>query len=161
MNFKQYINIYLFLKTTKMHTLHINCFGCKWPMKKKYQKHLKTVLHLAITYTKRTHMMEFGIIKIIIKNKSIISKNNLDLIQLISPDENIPVENSEFPQHLENLEKWWKLFQSWKYHGILKFCKISWKNEKKPGKMRISVHSSQQVFSLQNVIFFRWYVHWK
>ena len=27
-------------------------------------------------------------------------------------------------------------------------------NEKKPGKMRISVHSSQQVFSLQNVIFF-------
>ena len=26
-------------------------------------------------------------------------------------------------------------------------------NEKKPGKMRISVHSSQQKFSLQNVIF--------
>ena len=26
-------------------------------------------------------------------------------------------------------------------------------NEKKPGKMRISVNSSQQVFSLQNVIF--------
>ena len=38
-----------------------------------------------------------------------------------------------------------KPFQSWKYHGILKFCKISWKKEKKPGKMRISVHSSQQV----------------
>ena len=28
-------------------------------------------------------------------------------------------------------------------------------NEKKPGKMRISVHSSQQLFSLQNVIFFQ------
>ena len=37
----------------------------------------------------------------------------------------------------------------------MKFCKISWKNEKKPGKMRISVHFSQEVFSLQNVIFFQ------
>ena len=45
--------------------------------------------------------------------------------------------NAGFPQHLENLENlemWWQLFQSWKYHGILKFWKISWKNEKKPGK---------------------------
>ena len=28
-------NIYLFLKkTTMMHTFHISCFGCKWPVKK-------------------------------------------------------------------------------------------------------------------------------
>ena len=36
-----------------MHTLHINCFGCKWPMKKSYQEHLKTMLHLAITLQKK------------------------------------------------------------------------------------------------------------
>ena len=35
MNFKQYIKIYTcYLKTTIMHTLHINFFGCKWPTKK-------------------------------------------------------------------------------------------------------------------------------
>ena len=47
----------------------------------------------------------------------------------------------------------WKNDESFSSHGILKFCKISWKNDKKPGKMRISVHSSQQVFSFQNMIF--------
>ena len=33
-----------------MHTFHINCFGCTWPMKEKYQKHWKTIWHLTITY---------------------------------------------------------------------------------------------------------------
>ena len=41
-NFSQYIKIYTCLsKTTIMHTLHINFFGCKWPMKKSYEKHWK------------------------------------------------------------------------------------------------------------------------
>ena len=43
-------NIYLFVKkTTMMHTLHINCFRCKWPMKKSYEKHWKTILYLPFT----------------------------------------------------------------------------------------------------------------
>ena len=44
---------FLIKKMTIMHTLHINFFGCKWPMKKSYQKHWKTILHLAIPYRKK------------------------------------------------------------------------------------------------------------
>ena len=42
------------------HTLPITCFRCKWPMKKQYQKQWKSMLHLAITYRKRTYIIEFG-----------------------------------------------------------------------------------------------------
>ena len=45
---------------------------------------------------------------------------------------------------------------SWNFE-ILQIIMEKWEET---WKMRISVHSSQ-VFSLQNVIFFRWYVHWK
>ena len=38
MKFKQYIKIYTcWSKTTIMHNLHMNIFGCKWPMKKSWE----------------------------------------------------------------------------------------------------------------------------
>ena len=40
-----------------MHTFHSNFFGCKWPMKKSYEKHCKTILYLPITYRKITSMI--------------------------------------------------------------------------------------------------------
>ena len=61
MNYKQYISIYTCCsKTTMSHTLPITCFRCKWPMEKQYQKQWKSMLHLAITYRKRTYIIEFG-----------------------------------------------------------------------------------------------------
>ena len=58
MKFTPYITRYTCLsKTTLIHTLHINFFGCKCPMKTSYQKHWKTMLYLAITYSKRTNMI--------------------------------------------------------------------------------------------------------
>ena len=39
-------------------------------------------------------LQNLDIQKIAVKIKTIISKNNLDLIQFIQPDENMPVENS-------------------------------------------------------------------
>ena len=47
-------------KATIMHTFHSNLYGCKWPMKKSYEKHWKAMLHLVITYRKRTCIIEFG-----------------------------------------------------------------------------------------------------
>ena len=69
----------------------------------------------------------------------------------------VPLEvYCKVPRCFQGSHSTWKNDESFSSHGnIMEFCKISWKNEKKPGKMRISVHSSQQVFSLQNVIFFQ------
>ena len=58
MKFTWYITIYTCLsKTTWIHTLYINFFGCKCPMKTSYQKHWKNMLYLAITHRKITSMI--------------------------------------------------------------------------------------------------------
>ena len=55
MKFSPYITIYTCLsKTILIHTLHINFFGCKCPIKTSYQKHGKTMLCLAINFSKIT-----------------------------------------------------------------------------------------------------------
>ena len=56
-----YIKIYTCLsKTTIMHTLHINFYGCKWPMKKSYEKHWKTIVYLLITDRKITSIISLA-----------------------------------------------------------------------------------------------------